>query len=258
MNKTRSIDFMDFNFGGKKLSSLGWFVGGNDSGIKNYSVLPSRSYVTDSSIGMNGETVYASKLDPRPFEVCIFKEDIADGDIRKLATFLNSPVPKKFYFEGDDVYINACLDSQAFECEDFATVAGQVPLKFIAHNPLFYSLKPVSKTLSSVTSGTKYTCVDKSTVENITVHIRVACSGSLTIKIYDANDKLLSTSNITDITGGVDIYTETQDVTLLSGVSHFDKIDNFPQFPSDGGDFKISFTGSDISSALIEYDEIFI
>ena len=258
MNKTRSIDFMDFVFGDKQLSSLGWYVGGNDSGIKYYSVLPSRSYVTDHSIGQDGETVYASKLDPRVWEVTIFKEDIQDGDIRKLAAWLNSPTPKTFSWVGDDKYINACLDATAFDCENFGMVAGQVPLKFIAHNPLYYSFETVSNTFSSITSGQKYTCTDNSTDENTTVHIRVACSGSLTIKVYDMNDNLLSTSNITDITGGVDIYTETQDVTLLSGASHFSYIDELPQFPSEGGSFKISFTGNNITNALVEYNEIFI
>lgn len=258
MNKTGSIDFMDFFFGDTQLSSLGWIVAGVGGGIKSYSVLPSRSYVTDSCIGQDGETVYASKLDPRVWEVTIFKENMTDGDIRRLASWLNSPASKPFYWVGDDVYLNACLDATAFDCENFGSIAGQVPLKFIAHDPRYYSFEPVSKTLSSVTSGTKYTCTDNSTVENTTVHIRVACSGSLTINVYDMKDNLLSTSKITNITGGVDIYTETQDVTLLSGASHFGYIDDLPQFPSNGGNFKISFTGSNITSALVEYDEIFI
>jgi phage-related protein len=258
MNKTKSIEFMDFTFGDTKLSSLGWYVGGTDSGVKTYSVLPSRTYITDSSIGMNGETVYASKLDPRPFEVTIVKEDIEDGDIRRLAAWLNTPEPKKFSYVGDDRYINACLDSQAFDVEALGVSAGQIPLKFIAHNPLYYSNDKVSNYITQLESNVKYVCKDNSTTENTSVFISVACNGNLTINVYDKDNKLLSTSNITDVVGGVDIYIETQDAVLLSGASHFHKIDKFPQFPVNGGDFKVSFVGNELTGALIEYSEIFI
>lgn len=256
MNKTSTIDFMDFEFGGKKLSSLGWYVGGNDKGIKSYSVLPSRSYVTDGSIGMDGLTVYSSNLEPRPFEVCIFKEDIKDGDIRELAAFLNSPTPKKFNYVGDDTYINACLDSQAFDCESIAMVAGQLPLKFIAYDPHYYAIKKTTNTLTNLQSGTMYEFENNSTAE-IFPFIQVACSGTLKIEVFDMNDTLLSTTNITNITGGVKLFCDTQDATLLSTAPHFQYVDVFPTFPQQGG-FKMKFTGTGLTNAVVEYTEKFI
>lgn len=255
MNNTSSMDFMDFNFKGKNLSDFGWYVGGNDKGIKSYSVLPSRSYSTDYSIGQNGETVYSSRLEPRPFEVCIFNENIKDGDIRKLAAWLDSPTPQKFYYVGDDVYCMACLDSQAFEAESFGMVAGQIPLKFIMYDPYYYNLTPTSRTITGLTSGTVYTFENNSTAE-IFPTIQVGCSDTLTIEVYDEDDNLLSTTNITDIVGGVKIFCETQDATLLSTAPHFQHVDVFPTFP-ESGNFKMKFTGSDLTNAVVEYTEKF-
>lgn len=255
MNKTSTINFMDFSFKGKKLSDFGWYVGGNDGGVKSYGVLPSRSYVTDFSIGMDGETVYASRLEPRPFEVCIFKDDLQDGDIRKLAGWLDSPTPQKFYYVGDDVYCMACLDSQAFEAENFGMVAGQVPLKFIMHDPYYYNLTPTKKTISDLKSGTTYTFENNSTAE-IFPFIQVGCSGSLKIEVYDSDNNLLSTTNVNNITGGIQIYCDTQDATLLSTAPHFQHIDTFPVFP-ESGNFKMKFTGSNFSNAVVEYTEKF-
>lgn len=255
MNKTSTMDFMDFSFKGKKLSDFGWYVGGNDGGIKSYSVLPSRTYVTDHSIGMDGETVYASRLEPRAFELCIFNENLQDGDIRKLAGWLDSPTPQKFYYVGDDVYCMACLDSQAFEAENFGMVAGQVVLKFMMHDPHYYNLTPTTRTINDLKSGTTYTFKNNSTAE-IFPFIQVGCSGSLKIEVYDGDNNLLSTTNVTNITGGVKIFCETQDATLLSTAPHFQYIDTFPVFP-ECGDFKMKFTGSNVSSAVVEYTEKF-
>lgn len=255
MNKTSSIDFMDFSFKGKNLSDFGWYVGGNDKGIKSYSVLPSRSYVTDYSIGQDGETIYASRFEPRPFEVCVFNDNIKDGDIRKLGAWLDSATPQKFYYIGDDVYCMAVLDSQAFECEDFGMVAGQVPLKFIMHDPYYYSLTPTTKTITDLTSGTIYTFENNSTAE-IFPFIQVGCSGTLKIEVYDENDNLLSTTNITNITGGVKVFCDTQDATLLSTAPHFQHVDVFPVFP-ESGNFKMKFTGTNFTNAVVEYTEKF-
>ena len=255
MNKTSSIDFMDFSFKGKNLSNFGWYVGGNDKGIKSYSVLPSRTRTTDYSIGQDGETVYSSRLEPRAFEVCIFNENLKDGDIRKLGAWLDSPTPQKFYYIGDDVYCMACLDSQAFDCENFGMVAGQLPLKFIAYDPYYYKLTPTTKTITNLTSGTMYTFENNSTGE-IFPFIQVGCSGTLKIEVYDENDELLSTTNITDITGGVKLFCDTQDATLLSTAPHFQYVDTFPIFP-ESGNFKMKFTGSGLTNAVVEYTEKF-
>ena len=255
MNKTSTIDFMDFNFKGKKLSNYGWYIGGNDKGIKSYSVLPSRSYSTDYSIDQDGETVYSSRLEPRPFEVCVFKENLQDGDIRRLGAWLDSPTPQKFYYEGDDVYCMAVLDSQAFDCESFGMVAGQIPLKFICHDPYYYKLELTTRTITGLKSGTVYTFENNSTAE-IFPFIQVGCSGKLKIEVYDEDDNLLSTTNITDITGGVQLYCDTQDATLLSTAPHFQCVDVFPTFP-ESGNFKMKFTGSNLSNAVVEYREKF-
>ena len=257
MNKTQSITFEDFNYKGTNLSDLGWIVAGTDKGIKSYSVLPSMSFTTDRAIGSNVTTVYDAHLEPRPFEVSIFKEDIQDGDIRKLAAWLQAFEDGKFYFVGDDVYCNTRLDSQAFEAEHLGVCSGQIPLKFICHDPYYYSLEPKTQTLTSLKSGQVYTCINSSTAE-IFPYIQVACNGAVKIEVYDLNNNLLSTTNITDITAGVRIYTETQDCTLLSGASHFSNIDTFPVFPQYGGDFKVKFTGDALTNATIEYTEKFI
>ena len=65
MYKFQGQNFMDFVFRDKKLSDFGGFVGSADGGIKEYSVLPKRSYTTDKAIGSDIETVYASNLEPR-------------------------------------------------------------------------------------------------------------------------------------------------------------------------------------------------
>ena len=109
--------------------------------------------------------------------------------------------------------------------------------------------------MTNVKTTQKYTIKNQSTYE-IFPTIEVSCNGQLTIVIYDKNDKICSTSIITDITSGVIIDCLNLDCTTLSGAPWFDKIDTFPNLPI--GDFKIMFAGSNITNAVITFKEQYI
>lgn len=254
MDKLKFNNNFDFFYNNHWASEFNIIVGGKEP-FKLYSVLPSREYITDKSIGQNGVTVYATSLEPRVIEFPIFCEDLSDFGIRKLANWLNSPTPSPLYFKDEPLAIDVVLDSQAFDLETLCGVDGNLTLKFISHSVYYYQREKTTKTLTSATSGTAYTFENDSTAE-IEPFVQVGCSGTLKIEVMDSNNNILSTTNITNITGGVKLNCETLECTLLSGASHFANIDTFPKFPI--GDFKMKFTGTNITNVVVEYTKKYI
>lgn len=256
MDKLRMASYDNFYFNGKSIKDLGGFVGSKDGGLKTYPVIPSRQYTVDHAINQDGETVYSSRLEPRVWEVPVFFPDLSEIGLRKVAAWLNSPVPSKFYYEGDDLAIDCVLDSQSFDAETITGIDVGFALKFISHSVYYYQLNPTTKTISPLTSNVKYTCENDSTVE-IFPHLTIACSGDIVLKVYDAKDKLLSTSNIKAIVGGVKIDMQNMDCALMSGAPHFANIDVFPTFP-ETGDFKIEVQGTNLTNMAIKYTKMYI
>lgn len=255
MNKFKGLTFDDFIYKGKKLSSFDGYVGSVDDGLKTYSVLPSRSYVTDKPLGSNITTVYDSSLEPRTFEVPIVFNELTDGKLREIAMWLDSPIDSQFQWVDDDVYINACLDSTDFNAQSSSGVDGQIALKFICHDPFYYSTKLTQYTIASPVSGRLYTYANNG-YGDLPPKLTVSCSGTIKIEILDSNKEVYTTTNITDITAGVKINSETLECTLLSGASHFAHIDDFPMIPQ--GEFSLKITGSSLTNAVLEYRERYI
>jgi phage-related protein len=192
---------------------------------------------------------------PRVFEVPLVFEEIHDGTLRELAYWLDSPTPSKFQWVGDDVFINACLDSNDFNAASSSGFDGQIVLKFICYDPFYYDTNQTQYTVTTLTSGTTYT-YNNAGYGDLEPHIRIACNGKVKIEVLDANGNVYTTTNITDITGGVTIDSETMECTLLSGASHFHKIDYFPYFPH--GQFGIRVTGDALTNMSITYTQKYI
>lgn len=250
MHKFTDLDFYDFTFNGRKLSDFGGYVGSADGGLKQYSLLPARSYVTDRPLNSDITYQFGSSLESRVFEVPVVFEQLHDGDLRNIAAWLDSPTPSEFSFVGDDVYINACLDSADFFAQSTSGQDAQIPLKFICNDPFYYELELTQYTLTNLVSGQAYTYTNHGYGE-LYPYITLACSGSVKIEILDSNGNVHTTTNITNITGGVKINSQTLECTLLSGASHFAYIDNFPVIPQ--GNFSIKVTGSGLNNMVIEY-----
>ena len=255
MRKFDNLSFDDFIYKDQKLSDFGGYVGSADGGLKTYPLLPTREYVTDRPLGSDVTTVYASNFSPRVFEVPLVFEELHDGIIRELAYWLDSPTPNKFQWVGDDVYINACLDSNDFNVASSSGFDGQIVLKFICHDPFYYDVNPTQYTLTSLTSGTAYTYTNLG-YGDLEPQITIACNGAVKIEVLDGNGKIYTTTNITDITGGVNIDSKTMECTLLSGASHFHKIDHFPYLPH--GQFSIKVTGDALTNMAITYKQKYI
>lgn len=255
MRNFDDIDFYDIQFGDHKLSDFGGYVGSSDGGLKQFSLLPTRSYVTDKPLGSNTTTVFDSSFEPRVIEIPAVFDDISGDKIRRLAQWLDSPNPKKLSFVGDDVYIWACLDSTDFNVQLSSSDNGQISLKYICFDPFYYDLNETQYTLTTVTSGTAYEYTN-SGYGDLPPNITISCGGTIKIEILKGDDSVYTTTNITDITAGVKINSETLECTLLSGASHFAHIDNFPMIPQ--GDFKIRVTGSNMSNLILKYRQRYI
>lgn len=255
MNKFEGLTFDDFIYKGKKLSDFGGYVGSADGGIKQYSLLPSRSYVTDKPLGSDITTVYDSSLEPRVFEVPIVFEELTDGKLREVAMWLDSPVPYQFQWVGDNVYINACLDSTDFNAQSSSGIDGQIALKFIANDPFYYSINLTQHTETSPVSGQLYTYANNG-YGDLPPYLMITCTGTVKIEILDADENVYTTTNITDIVGGVRIDSQSLECTLLSGASHFAHIDDFPILPQ--GEFSLKVTGSNLSEISLQYRERYI
>lgn len=252
-----NIDFYDFIYKDKKLSDFGWMVGSSDSGLKQYSLLPSRSYTTDRPLGSDITTVYASSLEPRTFEVPIFTDDVGKHSMRELAVWLDSPAPSKFQWVGDDVYINVMLDSTDFYVQTANGSNGEVALKFIAHDPFLYATNQTQyiHTSDDFVSGQLYNGSNNG-YQELDPIIKISGSGTVKVEIFDSTGSPYTTTNITGVIAGVTINSETQECKLYSGANHFNNIDNFPEIPN--GSFTYKITGDSISNVSITFRERYL
>lgn len=255
MYKFSDLTFDDFEFKGEKLSEHDGYVGSASGGLKTYSLLPQRSYTTDKPINSDITTVYASSLQPRQFEVPVVFDELTDGKLREIAQWLDSPTPQKFKWVGDNTYINCCLDSSDFNVSSSSGIDGQIPLKFIAHDPFYYNVEQTTQTIATPTSGTIYNYINNGYGE-LPPKLTIGCTGTIKIEILDKDNNVLTTTNIDSIIGGVTINSYSLECTLLSGANHFAHIDSFPYLPS--GTFGIRITGSHLGSMSLEYRERYL
>lgn len=253
MNKFTELNFYDFSYKGKKLSDFGGVVA-SSQGLKEYSLLPARAYVTDRPLNSDVTNVYSSSLEPRVFEVPIFFEKLSNGTIRNIARWLDSPTPEKFQWVGDDVYINASLDATDFIVTSISGKDGLMQIKFIAFDPFYYN-ENLTQHTQTLTSGKTYTYQNNG-CEELYPYLTIACNGTIKLEVVDENGDIYTTTNITNITGGVIINSETRECTLLSGASHFAYIDSFPVFPN--GSFGVKITGNNLSNMSVEYREKYL
>lgn len=153
MNLLRNIDFIDFYFNGHYLSEFGGIVGGTDP-LKQYPLLPTRSYITDKATGQDGVYVFGSFLEPRAFEVPVFFENIDYAGLRNIAAWLNTPEDTWFYFKGDDLKIKCSVDGE-YLLDSLSGENGQVYLKFIAHDPYYYQINEDIIVFDNLQTGEK-------------------------------------------------------------------------------------------------------
>lgn len=250
---------MDFYFNGHYLSEFGGYVGSRDGGLKSYPLLPSRSYSTDHAIDQDGETIYSSRLEPRPFEVPVVFEDLSETGLRKIAGWLNSPAPSKFFYRDEELFINCVLDTDAFNAETSCGVDGQIPLKFIAHDPYYYSRTDFTHVWSTVPLNTPIQMhCDANVICFPFMKIKGTKDITITILGHDnKGDVVRNVTNIKNCVTGVNINTKTKDCLSLSGEYFSGNIDNFPIIPS--GDYTITFsTTGTLTEVSMTYKERYI
>ena len=135
-----NVDIKDFYFNGRYLSSFGGYVG-SSGGFQELTSLPSREFITDRAVGLDGVSIFDSYLTPRTFVVSVVFHDITAVTIRDIATWLNVKTPTEFYWKNDDIKINVMIDGDsASSFRLLAEKTGFAEIKFIAHDPYFYEL----------------------------------------------------------------------------------------------------------------------
>ena len=256
MLKFKNIDFYDFNFNDYNLSDFGGYVGSSSGGFKSYSVLPSRNYVTDRPLGSDTTTVFYSSLEPRVFEVPVVFEQLDDGTLRNIASWLNSPTASKFQWVGDTVYINACLDSQDFNAQSSSGQDGQLSLKFICFDPYYYDVEAKRYTQTNLVSGKVYTYENNGATE-LDPYIILSCNGDIKFEVLDKDGNVKTTTEITNITCGIKIDSKLLECSLISGASHFAYLTgDFPIIPM--GEFKVRVSGDNLETMNLGYRQKYL
>lgn len=154
------INFMDFYFNGHFLSEFGGYIGSADGGLKTYSLLPSRTYITDKPLNYDGNIVFDSYLEPREFTVPIVFDSIDDGGIRQIAGWLNTKQDEMFYFADDSVYINCTLDSNNTDLSSISGEDGECELNFIANDPYYYALNKSTYNIEDMSANYNYNMIN--------------------------------------------------------------------------------------------------
>lgn len=231
MNLLGNIDFYDFYFNGHYLSEFGGMVGGTEP-LKQYPILPNRSYITDKAALQDGVYVFGSYLEPRVFEVPIFFEKIDTAGIRNIASWLNTPQDEWFHYKGDDLKIKCALDGESL-LETLSGPDGQGYLKFIAHDPYYYQLE--EEVIDNLTvSGTSNEYL-LNNIGNQPCYPQIKITGSGTIKVSVLNtDKTetYSSCTISEVVSGTMIDSLYCNCYLQSGANWFDKFEgDFPVLP---------------------------
>ncbi len=241
-----TIDFTDFSFNGIYLSSFDCHVGGREA-YKSFSALPSREITTEKLIGFDSEIVVASKLNPRTFAIPIFINELGYNNIRDLASWLDTSVPKRFYWRDDSIYINCMLDTGGLDIENIFDTRGLMELKFIAHDPFFYQI-----------TSNAFTFVDN--IENLgnrksypLIQVNLGNLTNLTIKSFDSNNIELTSCVLTAVLGTVYIDSLEKRVYSISGQTVTNLISNFSgSFPIiDIGNIKITLSATTLINSAI-------
>lgn len=242
------IDFTDFSFNGSFLTSFDGFVGGR-GGFKNFSAIPSRDTTTEKLIGIDGELVVSSKLNPRTFAIPIFINDLADGKIRDLAVWLDTEEPKIFYWKDDTVYIKCMLDSGGIDFENIFDTKGLTELKFIAYDPFYYLITPTLIT-DTLTQPSDFTSIVNLGNKLSFPKVKILGSGTITIKSLDSAENELTSGVITGVAGHVFIDSLEKRVYSVAGSVITNLINNwtgtFPVIST--GTVKLTFSGAGIIS----------
>lgn len=166
-----SIDNSDFYFNGHWLSEFGGIIAGQN-GLSPFSLTPQLDIKSEKVLGRDGELVYDATYNPRTFSIPVMFQDLTI--IREIAGWLNSKTPSPFYFKGDTVQIDCLIDS-ALDITAYC-YQGVVELKFIAHQPYFYSITDrkniINKTdtaSSTIDNATNTWTQNVTAITNITI-----------------------------------------------------------------------------------------
>lgn len=245
MNLLKNIDFMDFYFNGHWLSEFGGIVGGTEP-LKQYPLLPTRSYVTDRAANQDGQYVFGSYLEPRIFEVPVFFENIDDAGLRNIAAWLNSKEASWFYYKNDTLKIKCMIDGE-YLLDTISGENGQVYLKFIAHDPFYYEIDQTVTELKNTSNASVFS----STITNLGNQvsypsIKVYGTGDIVIQtiIPDGADEIVySECTVTDVIAATTVDSLYCNCLSASGANWFSHFDGtFPVFPP--GTFILRISGN--------------
>jgi predicted phage tail component-like protein len=253
VNILSDINFFDFCYNGHFLSEFGGYVGSSSGGLKKYSLLPSRTYVTDRALNSDVEYVFDSYLEPRSFTVPIFFNDIDETGIRVIAGWLNTSKPEKFYFADDSIYCNAVLDKNT-DFDSITGVDGECELSFLANDPYYYSLNKSKYTFTDVKANSTLPMINAGNVDCYPT-ITVKASKSFELYVLDINQNKISTFSVTDALDPTVINSKY--CTCISGDKNLYNNTNgeFPVFPT--GVFYLQ-TNIDVSEIDVEFEPRYI
>ena len=241
MNLINNIDFYDFYFNGHYLSEFGGIVGGSEP-LKQYPLLPNRTYITDKAADQDGVYVFGSYLEPRTFEVPVFFENIDEHGLRNIAAWLNSEEDQWFHYKDDDLKIKCSVDGEG-TLETIAGLDGQTYIKFIAHDPYYYKLSEeqiIKTNLSGTSNEFLLTNIGN---QKCFPTIKIIGSGDITVSILNTDKTITySSCTITSVVSAVTLDSLYCNCLSGSGANWFDKFDGtFPLFPS--GKFVLKIEG---------------
>lgn len=245
-----TINFMDFSFNGKYFSTFNAHVGGREA-FKNFSALPSREITTEKLVGVDGEVVVSTRLNPRTFTIPIVVNDLSNGNLRDIAAWLDVSSPKTFFWKDDTIKINCMLDSGGVDFENIFSVYGLSELKFIAHDPYFYQITP-SQITDTLTAPSDFTTIINLGNKPSLPKVKVNGTGTIVVKSYDASNTLLTTGTVTSVVSHVYIDSLEKRVYSMSGQTVTNLIANWSgQFPIlDIGTVKITYDGTVTGSVI--------
>ena len=238
MKDLNLIDFSDFYFNGYYLSDFGGVVASTDGGSLKYSLLPSRDYVTDRPYNYDGDIVFSSSLTPRVWEIPVYFEDLSNKNIRQISKWLNSDKTSYFYFKGDSIRINARLDSDSYNLLTETGLEGLTTLKFIAHDPYFYDIKPTRYTIDRIAD--KY-YFNQGTLTCPCVFYLTG-SGDINISVI-GSDGVSQSCTVKNISGGAIVNTYNMICTSQNGDNKFNDFEgDYIQIPP--GKFTLVISGA--------------
>lgn len=249
MNNLGTIDIYDFYYNGSYLSSHDGVVAGRN-GFKEFSLLPSREDQTESVIGVDGEILVSSKLEPRQFSVPVLWNDISGMKIRNIAEWLDTPTVQDFYFKNDTMKLKAKLDKKELSINNMFDIYGMNDLSFIAYDPYFYEITPT--VISTITNQTFTNIGNKISFPDITVTTSAECYVLITfskdnvdyhkIQIKNLNGTAILNSSKRTIKDANGVTLESK-LSLLTGSRRYPYIEK--------GSIKVTVSGAYVTSCSI-------